>query len=338
MQPFFSIIIPVYNAAPYLNECLDSVLQQTFLDWECICIDDGSNDGSNKILEAYAIKDGRFKIVTQVNSGVVVARKNGFVVSSGYYILFLDGDDTLESRALAIIANNLKEGSVDILQFGFRYLKNGSVIAVRRPEYKGAREVVQLIAGLNYSPTEILGMCLWDKCYKREIAEKAFALVGNVRIEHSEDGLFALASFWNSRIISFIHEVLYDYRIIDKSLSHGYRASVVKDKELFIAVAIKLAEGAGRSKEDISREYSYHARLAIGYIFCKSLSNAVSNKEAYDVIKEMSSSKFFLLEKSDWNLFRRRVMRLFVSNPKMFIVFRSLLRFIKTLINRTEYQ
>ena len=70
----FSIIIPVYNVAPYLRECLDSVLAQTLTDWEAICVDDGSTDGSGAILDEYAARDQRFRIIHQPNSGVSAAR------------------------------------------------------------------------------------------------------------------------------------------------------------------------------------------------------------------------------------------------------------------------
>ena len=73
-SPFFSVIVPVYNVAPYLGECLDSVLAQTFADWECLCTDDGSKDGSDLILDAYARRDPRFRIVHQPNAGVSAAR------------------------------------------------------------------------------------------------------------------------------------------------------------------------------------------------------------------------------------------------------------------------
>lgn len=73
-SPFFSVIVPVYNVAPYLGECLDSVLAQTFTDWECLCTDDGSKDGSDLILDAYARRDPRFRITHQPNAGVSAAR------------------------------------------------------------------------------------------------------------------------------------------------------------------------------------------------------------------------------------------------------------------------
>ena len=73
-KPFFSIIIPVYNVAPYLRECLDSVLAQTYPNWECLCVNDGSTDGSSAILDEYAEKDSRFRVFHKTNGGVSAAR------------------------------------------------------------------------------------------------------------------------------------------------------------------------------------------------------------------------------------------------------------------------
>lgn len=100
MTPFFSIIIPVYNIAPYLRECLDSVLAQTFTDWEAICVNDGSTDGSGVILDEYGARDARFKIIHQANAGVGAARNKGLDAASGTWIWFVDGDDLLRECAL----------------------------------------------------------------------------------------------------------------------------------------------------------------------------------------------------------------------------------------------
>ena len=100
MTPFFSIIIPVYNVAPYLRECLDSVLAQTFTDWEAICVDDGSTDSSGVILDEYAVRDSRFRVIHQSNSGVSAARNAALDVAKGKWFLFLDGDDILRADGL----------------------------------------------------------------------------------------------------------------------------------------------------------------------------------------------------------------------------------------------
>ena len=99
-MPVISIIIPVYNVAPYLRECLDSVLAQTFTDWEAICVDDGSTDGSGTIIDEYAAKDKRFKVIHQKNAGVSAARNAALDVAKGKWFLFLDGDDILRADGL----------------------------------------------------------------------------------------------------------------------------------------------------------------------------------------------------------------------------------------------
>ena len=89
-MPKISIIIPIYNVEKYLRRCLDSVIQQTFTDFEIICINDGSPDNSLHILEDYASKDNRIKIITQKNQGLSIARNNGLKIAQGDYIYFLE--------------------------------------------------------------------------------------------------------------------------------------------------------------------------------------------------------------------------------------------------------
>ena len=96
----FSIIIPVYNVAPWLRACLDSVQTQTFADFECICVDDGSTDGSGAILDEYAARDIRFKVIHQPNGGEGAARNAGLDIAKGEWICFLDADDVLNERTL----------------------------------------------------------------------------------------------------------------------------------------------------------------------------------------------------------------------------------------------
>ena len=93
ITPFFSIIIPVYNTAPFLEECLSSVANQTFTNWECICVNDGSTDNSGSILDDYSIRDSRFKIIHKENEGVSVARNRALDIVKGEYIAFVDSDD-----------------------------------------------------------------------------------------------------------------------------------------------------------------------------------------------------------------------------------------------------
>jgi len=122
-MPKVSVIIPVYNTEKYLGECLDSVLKQTLSDIEIICIDDGSTDNSLKILNKYAKKDKRIKIITQKNSGVINARNNAIAQAVSEYIYPLDSDDIISPDCLEKLYNAIQSGKADVItsrvmQFG----------------------------------------------------------------------------------------------------------------------------------------------------------------------------------------------------------------------------
>ncbi len=109
-----SIILPVYNTEPYLRRCLDSIRAQTFAEWECICIDDGSTDGSSAILTEYAAKDSRFTVIHQKNRGPAAARNTGFARVRGEYFICMDSDDWAEPDYLERLYAAAKQADADI--------------------------------------------------------------------------------------------------------------------------------------------------------------------------------------------------------------------------------
>jgi glycosyltransferase involved in cell wall biosynthesis len=102
-MPKISVIIPIYNTAKYLAECLDSLLAQTFTDWEAICVNDGSPDNALEILEKYAARDPRIKIINQENAGCVSAKNNGVALARGEYVFPLDSDDKIAPECLDML-------------------------------------------------------------------------------------------------------------------------------------------------------------------------------------------------------------------------------------------
>ncbi len=104
MRIEFSIIIPVFNAAAHLRECLDSVIAQSVAEWECICVDDGSSDDSAEILDGYSKADGRFRVISmKTNGGVSLARNAGLDVAKGVYVGFVDADDIIATHWLEAV-------------------------------------------------------------------------------------------------------------------------------------------------------------------------------------------------------------------------------------------
>lgn len=126
-MPHISVIIPVYNVAAYLRECLDSLVSQTFSDWEALCVDDGSTDESGIILDEYAAKDRRIKVFHQPNKGVSAARNFAIESAKGEYVCFLDGDDIFDDKFLEKAKEIFQnEDSVDFLRFRFKRFKEKS--------------------------------------------------------------------------------------------------------------------------------------------------------------------------------------------------------------------
>lgn len=127
-QPFFTIGIPVYNTEKWIGECLDSILSQDFTDFEIICVNDGSTDNSLQILNAYAEKDSRIRVITRPNGGPATARNAALLSAKGQYIFFIDSDDTMNKNVLqqgfdVITANSYP----DLLETGLTVKRNGKI-------------------------------------------------------------------------------------------------------------------------------------------------------------------------------------------------------------------
>lgn len=113
-MPQISIIVPVYNVEKYIHRCLDSIIAQTFTDWECILVDDGSSDNSGKICDEYAEKDNRFKVIHKENGGQAIARNMALDIATGDYISFVDSDDCVHPQYLEILCHNATENGAQI--------------------------------------------------------------------------------------------------------------------------------------------------------------------------------------------------------------------------------
>lgn len=261
----FSVIIPVYNVEPYLRDCLESVLNQTYSDWEAVCVNDGSTDGSAAILEEYATKDHRFKIVTQANGGLSSARNAGMEVSMGDCLLFLDSDDWLELNALETLAKAW-DGE-DMLCFsGRRFLE-----ATRgfNPSDVLAEKVYA--SGMDYYNANALHsrdfafVCTVLRAYRR-----AFLMDHCLRFKegiYHEDNLFTPIACYYAHKIRVINECLYDYRVRANSITDGNLARRMRD---MLLIANELAgffvPKSGFDKTVVYRAITHHYQRAFSEV------------------------------------------------------------------------
>lgn len=170
-KPIISVIIPVYNVEKYLRGCLESLLAQTFRDYEAICVNDGSNDNSLSILEEYVELDKRVKTINQSNKGLSDARNTGMDAARGAYIFFLDSDDYIHPQALEFLHSCAVENNVDLVCAGHKgnpelYKPMSAELKyenIKQEEYKRPLE-----AYFKEYQHKLPGM-VWTKLYKAEL-------------------------------------------------------------------------------------------------------------------------------------------------------------------------
>lgn len=211
-EPKFSIIIPVYNVENYLSECLDSVIKQTIMDLEIICVNDGTKDHSREILEEYQKQDARIQIIDKVNGGLSSARNAGLAAATGEYILFLDSDDYLEQSACERILYEILEHHPDIIVFGthiFPYYPWPTEWHIRNLT---TRTTAYWNDGINALMNENGSTpFVWRDCFKREFLHQ-HQLLFNEAVRFGEDIIFQFESFPFAASIIFISDKLYHYR------------------------------------------------------------------------------------------------------------------------------
>lgn len=209
--PKVSIIVPVYNIAPYLERCLSSIRDQTCGDFEALLVDDGSSDESAAVCRAFAADDPRFVLLEQENSGVSAARNLAMDRARGQYLQFVDGDDWLAPDAVGTFLHAAKASGCDLVVSHF-YRVDGDRVAQRghiktkcslnRLDY--ARQMMKAPANFYYG-------VMWNKFYRRAVVE-AHHLRCPAGVAWCEDFLFNLDYIACSRLITCIPQPLYFYR------------------------------------------------------------------------------------------------------------------------------
>ena len=213
-----SIIMPIFNGENYLNSTLPCILDQTFSDFELICVNDGSSDNTLAILNEFSKNDSRIKIISQKNSGPGVARNNGMKNCNGNFIYFMDYDDYICPEFLELNLNNIKNNDSDFTIFKVGKIKNNKFVNERN--YIPFDEIFLDCNFNNFAvdyhsiKENVLNSYFapWTKFYNKDFLSRYEDFVFNENIAY-EDVLFHVKSMLRASKISFVDEILYYYRI-----------------------------------------------------------------------------------------------------------------------------
>lgn len=205
MNQILSVIVPVYNVAAYLPECLDSILSQDYETMEIILIDDGSTDGSGEICDAYAASDNRVRVIHQKNGGAAAAKNAGLRKATGEFLTFVDSDDYLEPNVYGYMVGLLKDTGADVAEFCFR-----DVYQNRREDNMFC-DCPKLVPGREYLTwflTRWHCALLWNKVYKRSLFDGIFFEEGH----KIDDEYFTYQGILNAKTVACDSRIVYNYR------------------------------------------------------------------------------------------------------------------------------
>lgn len=216
-KPILSIIVPVYNVEKYLAKCLDSILAQTFTDFEVIAVNDGSLDNCGKILDEYSLKDSRIKVIHKENGGVSSARNSALDVAQGEYIGFVDPDDYISVDMYEHLMNEAKSGDYDIVQCNCALVGiNGNISYymdnIKSREYTDTKDMICAFFVNDIRDSSC------NKIFKRNITTDV-RFGRELRV--AEDRLFVHDCLLNAKKIKITDKYCYYYVVSDSSVIHS---------------------------------------------------------------------------------------------------------------------
>lgn len=205
MNPKISVIVPVYKAEKYLHRCVDSLLAQTFTDFEVLLIDDGSPDRSGDICDEYAKRDSRIRVFHKQNGGVSSARNYAIERALGKYITFVDSDDWLDSECLDECVKEIESNSLDLLQFSYRAVSVDGDVLMEKVLGTSKKDLKE------YLRTPFI-VTVWGTFFKASIIRDN-RLRFDTNLKLAEDQLFLMQYMIVSQVFKSITGVYYNYFI-----------------------------------------------------------------------------------------------------------------------------
>lgn len=267
-NPLISIIVPVYKVEQWLPACIESVLRQTYQNWELILIDDGSPDGCGAICDAYAAKDVRIRVIHKANAGVSAARNDGLDAMKGDYVTFLDSDD--EFQLENTLQDNMKvlmeHPEIDILQYPVRSSDHSTVPSIQETTFDNPQAMLKALLSF------IINGYLWSKIYKA-------SLFKNIRlpkdITFAEDTWCLLDMLPRVRQFHLSNKGCYLYNVRGDSAVHSFDAKKCLD---FFLMSMKFLQ--------VLQEYFKPSDpMVVSYFFLvyqRLLDARIANRDAFD--------------------------------------------------------
>lgn len=326
-NPKISIIIPVFNSEKYIEKAIESILIQSFKDFEIICIDDGSTDNSLEICYGEAEKDNRIKIIHQENKGVSSARNKGIEVAKGDYIAFLDADDYYANDALEIMYNDAIKENADAAFYNHFYDYDGKIIN-RVPRFKTGIYEFKDVSNCILDDGTLTGILFGSACgviYKAETIKRN-NIKFNEKLTFNEDGIFNIEFLSKSK--SFVYNAernLYGYRQYKtfKAVDVKTFLRKIKETEKYIEDISNIVNNQSTQLKRRKLTIAFQLSLAI----CQSMKYKLVKQELKILWGDFSLDYYKnTLNLSKTNLYKKLLA--FLICMKQMVVFVCLIKYI----------
>ncbi|WP_026528953.1 glycosyltransferase family 2 protein [Butyrivibrio sp. VCD2006] len=264
-EKLVSVIIPVYNIRDYISNCIESVIDQTYKDIEIILVDDGASDGSEKLCDEYASRDERIRVIHKANGGLMSAWSTGVKEATGHYVMFIDGDDWVDTDMIESLLEYADEG---LAQSGITEIISSNYIIEKKNE---RRKVSHPIASGTYAGHELKDIrsrllgeenrpVIMSRCMKlitrKLILDNMVYL--NYDIRMAEDVNIMLPCLLDVDRLTVVNDgFFYHYRTVVDSMAHGFDDGLLDNLRLNYETfsGIMKDKGVGNWKEQMDREY-----------------------------------------------------------------------------------
>lgn len=250
MKELVSIIVPIYNVDKYLEECIESLKNQTYKNLEIILINDGSIDNSEQICRYVAEKDNRIIFINKKNGGAASAKNEGLKVAKGDYITFVDSDDFIEPDMIEYMVNTIKKYDSDIVQCSFTNLYKNT------EKFKQDTIVEQKISSKDFLElflTKWDSSLFWNKLFKREVIKNVFFKEGRC----IDDEFFTYKCVLNSKSIVTSNKIVYNYRMRKSGVmkSESSQKQILKDRVDYLYERYELVR---KIYKDLDKDFLEH--------------------------------------------------------------------------------
>ncbi len=292
MNVTFSILVPVYNVEQYLTQCVDSILAQTYTNFEVILVDDGSPDRCGEMCDEYAAQDSRVRVIHKPNGGLISARKAGMAVAKGEYICFVDSDDFIANDMLETYHDILKSEKVDMICAGFSMYYAGRTsqiqLNVRPGRYSREqleKEIYPHMLSLKPLRPSLIAPSVCLKCFRKKIVEDVYKHVPE-EIAIGEDVAVTYPALLRADAIYVVGYYGYMYRQNTDSMTHAYNKNLYSNMKILLSYLYNVADAFQWDGKQQICEY------AITMLFYSKDNELVYNREDRYAVKKKKLKEY----------------------------------------------